>query len=123
MKNKNKSSKVQKQIAVIQQQQAQSGKNKEQLAKEKEKEKKAAEKAAAENRKRMEAQLFASSQPAQKVPFGTDPKSVLCVFFKNGHCEKGTSIFVWEYRDSCVMAQRKEVRERGLSWYALVTRV
>ena len=88
MKNKNKSSKVQKQIAVIQQQQQQAGKNKEALAKEKEKEAKAAARAAAENRKKMEAQLFASSQ-VQKVPFGTDPKTVLCVFFKNGHCEKG----------------------------------
>ena len=91
MKNKNKSSKVQKQIAVIQQQQASAGKNKEQLAKEKEKEKKMAERAAAENRKKMEAQLFGTSQ-VQKVSFGTDPKSVLCVFFKNGHCEKGTSL-------------------------------
>jgi hypothetical protein len=25
----------------------------------------------------------------QKVPFGVDPKTVLCVFFKAGHCEKG----------------------------------
>lgn len=25
----------------------------------------------------------------QKVPFGVDPKTVLCVFFKKGHCEKG----------------------------------
>lgn len=26
---------------------------------------------------------------SQKVPFGVDPKTVLCVFFKSGHCEKG----------------------------------
>ena len=26
----------------------------------------------------------------QKVPFGVDPKTVLCAFYKSGHCEKGT---------------------------------
>jgi len=26
----------------------------------------------------------------QKVPFGVDPKTVLCTFFKSGHCDKGT---------------------------------
>lgn len=26
----------------------------------------------------------------QKVPFGTDPKTVLCIYFKGGHCEKGS---------------------------------
>lgn len=25
----------------------------------------------------------------QKVPFGVDPKTVLCMFYKQGHCEKG----------------------------------
>lgn len=35
------------------------------------------------------AQLFKPVQ-SQKVPFGVDPKSVLCVYFKNGNCEKGT---------------------------------
>lgn len=25
----------------------------------------------------------------QKIPFGVDPKTVLCVFFKQGNCEKG----------------------------------
>jgi hypothetical protein len=25
----------------------------------------------------------------QKVPFGVDPKTVLCQFYKQGHCEKG----------------------------------
>lgn len=27
----------------------------------------------------------------QKIPFGADPKSVLCQFFKAGNCEKGTA--------------------------------
>ena len=26
----------------------------------------------------------------QKVPFGVDPKTVLCVYFKAGHCDKGS---------------------------------
>lgn len=25
----------------------------------------------------------------QKVPFGVDPKTVLCQFYKQGHCDKG----------------------------------
>ena len=25
----------------------------------------------------------------QKVPFGVDPKTVLCTFFKQGNCDKG----------------------------------
>ena len=27
---------------------------------------------------------------AQKVPFGVDPKTVLCAYFKVGTCEKGS---------------------------------
>ena len=48
-----------------------------------EKEKKAAEEAAREG-----ADLFKPVQ-VQKVPFGVDPKTVLCQFFKKGHCDKG----------------------------------
>ena len=25
----------------------------------------------------------------QKVPFGVDPKTVVCQFYKQGHCDKG----------------------------------
>ena len=49
----------------------------------KEKEKKAAEEA-----KKEMAELFKPVQ-VQKVPFGVDPKTVLCQFFKKGNCEKG----------------------------------
>jgi hypothetical protein len=49
-----------------------------------EKEKKAAEAAKLE----MEALLNKPSQ-VQKVPFGVDPKTVVCIFFKKGNCEKG----------------------------------
>ncbi|KAJ5980672.1 Translation machinery-associated protein 46 [Penicillium waksmanii] len=48
----------------------------------------AAEKKAAEDAKREAADLFKPIQ-AQKVPFGVDPKTVLCLFHKKGGCEKG----------------------------------
>src|SRR6202043_1352142 len=42
-----------------------------------------------EKRQKEEAALFKPVQ-TQKVPFGVDPKTVLCTFFKSGHCDKGT---------------------------------
>ncbi|KAK5009356.1 Translation machinery-associated protein 46, partial [Cryomyces antarcticus] len=53
----------------------------EKAAKEKEKE-------AAEQARREAAELFKPVQ-VQKVPFGVDPKTVVCQFFKKGGCEKG----------------------------------
>lgn len=57
---------------------------------EKEKEKALREKAKAEEAKRAkeEAALLKPVQ-VQKVPFGVDPKTVLCAFYKAGTCEKG----------------------------------
>lgn len=86
MKNK-KGGAAQKQIQQLQAQAA-SNKNadekrKEALREQKEKEKKAAEAARAEA-----AELFKPVQ-VQKVPFGVDPKTVLCEFFKKGACDKG----------------------------------
>lgn len=83
MKNKNKSKKVQSQISQMQHG-ADGG-----LAKKKEAERKRAleEKKAAEQAKKEAASLYGISQ--QKVPFGVDPKSVLCEFFKQGLCTKG----------------------------------
>jgi hypothetical protein len=46
------------------------------------------EKLAADAAKREAAELFKPVQ-IQKVPFGVDPKTVLCQFFKKGACEKG----------------------------------
>ncbi|KAH8831488.1 hypothetical protein DL96DRAFT_1493996 [Flagelloscypha sp. PMI_526] len=88
MKNKNKSAKVQKQVAQIQAQSALTGKSREVLAKEKEKELRAKEKLEEEKRKKEEAALLKPVQ-VQKVPFGVDPKTVLCAFHKAGKCEKG----------------------------------
>ncbi|KZT53272.1 hypothetical protein CALCODRAFT_458231 [Calocera cornea HHB12733] len=90
MKNKNKSARVQKQVQIIQQQQSMTGKSPAALAKEKENQLKAKAKADEEKRKKQEADLFKPVQVQQKVPFGVDPKTVLCVYFKTGHCDKGT---------------------------------
>ncbi|RHZ43454.1 translation machinery-associated protein TMA46 [Aspergillus thermomutatus] len=86
MKNK-KGGSAKKQIAQLQ---AQAAHNKTAEAKKKEAEKarREAEKKAAEAAKKEAADLFKPVQ-VQKVPFGVDPKTVLCVFFKQGNCEKG----------------------------------
>lgn len=90
LKNKNKSSKVQKQVQIINQQESQKGRNKEALAKEKEKEKLAERKRAEQAKKELEASLYSGPEIVQtKVPFGVDPKTVLCAFFKAGRCQKG----------------------------------
>ncbi|KAM5438127.1 Translation machinery-associated protein 46 [Microsporum canis] len=86
MKNK-KGSTARKQIAQLQAQAA-SNKSADDKRKAMEKERREKEKAAAEQAKREVAELFKPVQ-VQKVPFGVDPKTVLCVFFKKGNCEKG----------------------------------
>src|SRR5271163_895282 len=86
MKNK-KGGQAQRQIAQLQAM-AKSNKTPEEKRKEAEKEQRAKEKAAAEAAKAEVAELFKPVQ-VQKVPFGVDPKTVLCQFFKQGHCDKG----------------------------------
>jgi hypothetical protein len=86
MKNK-KGGKAQKDIQRLQSQAA-SGGSAEEKRKREEKARREAEKKAAEEAKRETAELFKPVQ-VQKVPFGVDPKTVLCVFFKKGNCEKG----------------------------------
>ncbi|PNS18409.1 hypothetical protein CAC42_6226 [Sphaceloma murrayae] len=86
MKNK-KGGAAQKQIKQIQQSAA-SAKSPEQKKKEAEKLAREKEKAAAEQAKKEAMELFKPVQ-VQKVPFGVDPKTVLCQFFKKGHCDKG----------------------------------
>ncbi|KAN0093147.1 hypothetical protein V8E55_003931 [Tylopilus felleus] len=88
MKNKNKSAKVQREVQQLQAQAAMAGKSREAIAKEKEKELRAKAKAEEEKRKKEEAALFKPVQ-TQKVPFGVDPKTILCAFYKAGNCEKG----------------------------------
>lgn len=88
MKNKNKSAKVKQQVATIQKQQAMAGKSRD--VQEKEREKALREKAKADEAKRLkeEAALLKPVQ-VQKVPFGVDPKTILCAFYKAGNCDKG----------------------------------
>lgn len=86
MKNK-KGGAAQKEIKRIQMAAA-SSKSAEQKKKDAEKEAREREKAAAEQAKREVADLFKPVQ-VQKVPFGVDPKTVLCQFFKKGACDKG----------------------------------
>lgn len=87
LKNKNKSSKVQ---AYVKQVESQTQQN-DAMARRKqaEAERRAAEKKAAEQAKKEAMELFKPVQQ-QKVPFGVDPKSVVCSFFKQGTCTKGS---------------------------------
>ncbi|EPQ62055.1 Bgt-5087 [Blumeria graminis f. sp. tritici] len=86
MKNK-KGAQSQKQIAQMTQS-AKAGGTPEEKKRAAEKAQKEKEKAASEAAKKEAAELFKPLQ-IQKVPFGVDPKTVLCQFFKKGHCEKG----------------------------------
>lgn len=86
MKNK-KGGAAQKQIKHLEAQKS-SSKTPEQKKKEAEKAQREKEKLAAEQAKKEAADLFKPIQ-TQKVPVGVDPKTVLCQFFKKGHCEKG----------------------------------
>ena len=86
MKNK-KGGKAQNQIKQLEAQ-AKSNVSLEEKKKQALKDQKEKEKLASEAAKKEAAELFKPVH-AQKVPFGVDPKSVLCEFFKKGGCEKG----------------------------------
>lgn len=86
MKNK-KGGAAQKAIKQIQASSA-ANKSAEQKRKDAQKEQREKEKAAAEQARKEAAELFKPVQ-VQKVPFGVDPKTVLCQFYKKGACEKG----------------------------------
>lgn len=59
------------------------------VAKEKERELAKKAKEAELRRKKEEAALFQTAITQPKVPFGVDPKTIMCAFFKAGVCEKG----------------------------------
>jgi hypothetical protein len=86
MKNK-KGAQMQRQIAQMTQS-AKAGGTPEEKKKAAEKAQREKEKAASEAAAKEAAELFKPVQ-VQKVPFGVDPKTVLCQFYKKGHCEKG----------------------------------
>ena len=76
-------------MRLIQQQAAMAGKSRHALDKEREQALRNKAKADEEKRAKEEAALLKPVQ-TQKVPFGVDPKTVLCAFYKTGNCEKGT---------------------------------
>ena len=82
-----KGGQAKRQIAQLEAQ-ASSNKTPDQKRKDAEKAAREKEKAASEQAKREAAELFKPVQ-VQKVPFGVDPKTVLCLFYKQGNCEKG----------------------------------
>lgn len=75
-------------MANIQKQQEAAGKSRETLEKERERALREKQKAEEEKRRKEEAALLKPVQ-VQKIPFGVDPKTVLCAFFKAGTCDKG----------------------------------
>lgn len=87
MKNK-KGGAAKKQIQQMQAQAKSSG-TPEEKRKQAEKAAREREKKAAEEAKREAEQLMNRPAQIQKVPFGVDPKTVMCIFFKKGNCEKG----------------------------------
>ncbi|KAK4494838.1 hypothetical protein PRZ48_014194 [Zasmidium cellare] len=86
MKNK-KGGAAQKQIKQIQSS-VEGGVSPAEKKKAAEKAQREKEKLAAEKAQKEAAELFKPVQ-TQKVPFGVDPKTILCQFYKKGHCDKG----------------------------------
>lgn len=87
MKNK-KGSAAQKQIKQISSS-IQAGGSAEDKRKQAERAAREKEKKAAEDAKREAEALLNRPAQVQKVPFGVDPKTVVCIFYKKGNCEKG----------------------------------
>lgn len=86
LKNKNKSAKLQKYMQQVQNQASSQGKSR---TAEQQKKTLADKKKLEEQKKAELAELFKPVQAQQKVPFGVNPKTVLCAFFKSGQCQKG----------------------------------
>jgi isochorismate synthase EntC len=87
MKNK-KGAQAQKQIQQMQKNLAAGG-SAEEKRKAAEKAQREKEKKAAEDAKRETEALLNKPTQVQKVPFGVDSKTVVCIFYKKGNCEKG----------------------------------
>ena len=88
LKNKNKSAKVNKYIAAVEQTVKSGGDRKARKAEEDAKREREAKKEAEREKAEM-AKIFKPVVQVQKVPFGVDPKTVLCQYFKAGQCTKG----------------------------------
>lgn len=84
-----KGAQTQKQVNLIKQQQEQADPKRRREEEARRKAQKDAKKGGPAGDKSDLDQLLRPVQVIQKVPFGTDPKTVLCINFKNGFCEKG----------------------------------
>jgi len=89
LKNKKKSSKVAKYVQQVQQQVNQAGNRKAMKEQEERKKRMEMKKKEEEKRKTELKEIFKPVQIQQKVPFGVDPKTILCAYFKAGTCQKG----------------------------------
>ncbi|KAJ3329987.1 hypothetical protein HDU76_006715 [Blyttiomyces sp. JEL0837] len=90
LKNKNKSAKVGKYVEQVKSQVDAAGNKKAMKEAEDRKNAIASKKAAEEAKKAELAELFKPVQGQQKVPFGVDPKTIVCNYFKAGTCQKGS---------------------------------
>ncbi|KAJ2830672.1 Translation machinery-associated protein 46 [Coemansia erecta] len=103
LKNKNKSTKVKNYVEQVKNQVNNSGKSKEERAGEARR-KEQEERKEAERKKQQEfAELFKPTK-TQTVPFGVNPKTVLCEFFKAGSCTRGAK---------CKFSHDKAVERKG----------
>lgn len=105
-----KGAKTQKEVQRIQTQSAQAGKSRDVLEKEKEKALREKAKLEEDKRRKEEAEFFKPIQ-TQKVPFGVDPKTILCAFFKAGNCEKGNKCKFSHNRDVERKTDKKNLYE------------
>lgn len=126
MKNK-KGAQTQKQIAQMTAS-AKAGGTPEEKKRAAEKAQREKEKLETEKLQRENMELFKPVQ-TQKVPFGVDPKTVLCQFYKKGHCEKGRKCkFSHDlaierkaekkdlYQDTREEEERKKAEETSADW-------
>lgn len=89
LKNKNKSTKVKQYVSTVQDQVKAAGNRKDRELLEKQRADAEAKKRFDAERKKELAELFKAAIVQPKVPFGTDPKSVVCAHFKANQCTKG----------------------------------
>ena len=88
LKNKKKSAKVAQYIKQVEQNVAQAGDKKSKAAEEQKKQ--IAQKKQEEEQKKQELQQLFKPAAQQKVPFGVDPKTILCQLYKDNMCTKGS---------------------------------
>lgn len=109
LKNKNKSKKVQMYVKQVVASTKASFTDKK---KETELEKKNAEKAEKKRRKEEIAELFKQSIVQPKVPFGVDPKTIACEYFKAGQCTKTGDKCKFSHDQTICFGRKKAVTNK-----------